>query len=154
MATRLTAGALNGVNHTEVFEFDYAGERLEVEIRPLSNKESGDIEGLLQQGITMRGRPGGGGKVQQSMDFDMQRSAQGRAQGNLKACALGTVDPSLTEQVIEQEWPAAVVRQVGNRVRILSGLSSDDDEDDSGPEQRVSDMVEGAAFRRDGGAGQ
>lgn len=135
MATRLTAGVLQGTKHEEQFAFDWGGEEYTVEVHPLSNKQAADVEALSQQGMGVKANAMGNGKMHRSMSVDMNKMVHGRSQSDVLAVALGTSDESLTEEVVGSEFPPGVVRQIADRVRTITGMDNPDDEERSAIEE-------------------
>lgn len=127
MAKKLTAGILQGASYTEVMEVEWQGEKFEIEIKALTNKQSSEIEALMQEGVDMKGKPGMKGKMERVMDFDLKKNAMGRYESNLKTVALGTTDESLTEKVIENEFPPKLVKEISARIRQITGIGNKDE---------------------------
>lgn len=127
MAKKLTAGVLQGKQYTETIEVELGQETYELEITPLNNKEATEIEVLSQEGVSVKGKPGRGGKMERIMDFDTKKNAYGRNAGNIKAIAYGTVDESLTEEVIAEQFPHKLVKEISERIKEISGIGNQDE---------------------------
>lgn len=124
MAKKLTAGVLQGTSYAETMTVEWQGEEFEVEIKPLNNSQASEVEALMQEGITMKGKPGMKGKVERHMDFDTKKNLFGRNRSDIKAVALGTTDESLTEQVVESEFPPKLVKEIAERIKQITGISN------------------------------
>ena len=127
MAKKLTAGVLQGNQYTEVMELSWQEEAFEVEIKPLTNKEASEIEALLQEGVTVKGKPGIKGKMERVMDFDTRKNTQGRYQADIKAVAFGTVDESITEEVVDSQFPPKLVKEIAAQVKKITGIGNQED---------------------------
>lgn len=127
MAKKLTAGVLQGSHYTEVMEVTWQGEQFEVEIKPLTNKEASEVEALMQEGVTIKGKPGIKGRMERIMDFDTRKNTFGRNQADVKAVALGTVDESITEDVVENEFPHKLVKEIAAQVKRISGIGNQEE---------------------------
>lgn len=130
MAKKLTAGVLQGKQYTETIEVELGQETFEVEITPLNNKEATEIEALSQEGVSVKGKPGRGGKMERVMDFDTRKNTFGRNQADVKAVALGTVDESITEEVVENEFPHKLVKEIAMHVKRISGIGNQEEVED------------------------
>ncbi|KQB92103.1 hypothetical protein AB4J90_11900 [Geobacillus thermodenitrificans] len=133
MARKLTAGVLNGTAYQETMIVTWNGEEFEVDIRPLNNKEATEIEELLQEGVTVKGTPTLKGKMAQTLHFDSKANLRGRKRAAIKAVAYGTVDPMITEQVVENEFPPKLVDEIAERIYAITGI---------GNKQQVQEAVE------------
>lgn len=122
LVKKLTAGVLQGTEFTESMQVEWLGEQFEIEIRPLNNTEAGEVQALMQEGITVKGKPGRNGKMERQMDFDTKANLLGRNKSDVKAVALGTTDKSLTEKVIENEFPPKLVKEIGQRIKEITGI--------------------------------
>ncbi|REJ18645.1 MAG: hypothetical protein C6W57_03275 [Caldibacillus debilis] len=127
MAKRLTAGVLNGTAYREIMQVEWAGEEFEVEIRPLNNAEATRVEELMQEGITINAREGLKGKMVRQMAFDYKANYRGRKKADILTVALGTVDDSITEEVVEKEFPPKLVREIAQRIQKISGIGNDEE---------------------------
>lgn len=126
MVKKLTAGVLQGTSYRENMKVEWNGETYEIEIRALNNSEASQIEVLMQEGVTMKGRSGRGGQLEQTMDFDTAKNLLGRKKADVKAVVLGTTDEAITEKVVQNEFPPVLVEQIANRIREISGIAIDD----------------------------
>ncbi|OPX00650.1 hypothetical protein [Geobacillus sp. LEMMY01] len=133
MAKKLTAGVLNGTAHQETMTVTWNGEEFEVDIRPLNNKEALEIEELMQEGVSVKGTPTLKGKMTQTLQFDTKANLRGRKRAAIKAVAYGTVDPMITEQVVENEFPPKLVDEIAARIYELTGI---------GNKQQIQEAVE------------
>ncbi|MGG4405804.1 hypothetical protein ABEP13_08065 [Geobacillus stearothermophilus] len=124
MAKKLTAGVLNGTAYQETLTVTWNGEEFEVDIRPLNNKEAMEIEELLQEGVAVKGTPTLKGKMTQTIQFDTKANLRGRKRAAIKAVAYGTVDPMITEQVVENEFPPKLVEDIAARIYELTGIGN------------------------------
>ncbi|WP_373896384.1 hypothetical protein [Virgibacillus sp. CBA3643] len=124
MAKKLTAGVLNGTAYKENFVVEMNGEEFEVEIKALGNSDATAVEELTQEGITMKGKPGLKGKMTRQMDFDTKSNLRGRNQSDVKAVALGTTDETITEEVVENEFPRKITKDIAGRVKQISGIGN------------------------------
>lgn len=126
LVKKLTAGVLQGTSYRENMKVEWNGETYEIEIRALNNSEASQIEVLMQEGVTMKGRSGRGGQLEQTMDFDTAKNLLGRKKADVKAVVLGTTDEAITEKVVQNEFPPVLVEQIANRIREISGIAIDD----------------------------
>ncbi|MED3733894.1 hypothetical protein [Geobacillus stearothermophilus] len=133
MAKKLTAGVLNGTAYQETLTVTWNGEEFEVDIRPLNNKEALEIEELMQEGVSVKGTPTLKGKMTQTLQFDTKANLRGRKRAAIKAVAYGTVDPMITEQVVENEFPPKLVEGIAARIYELTGI---------GNKQQIQEAVE------------
>lgn len=133
MAKKLTAGVLNGTAYQETLTVTWNGEEFEVDIRPLNNKEALEIEELLQEGVVVKGTPTLKGKMTQTLQFDTKANLRGRKRAAIKAVAYGTIDPMITEQVVENEFPPKLVEDIAARIYELTGI---------GNKQQIQEAVE------------
>lgn len=127
LAKKLTAGVLQGASYTETMEVEWNDEKFEIEIRALNNKQASEVEALMQEGVTVKGKTGIKGKMERIMDFDTKKNMFGRYQSDVKAVALGTTDTSLTEEVVENEFPPKLVKEIAKRIREITGIGKQDD---------------------------
>ena len=127
MAKKLTAGVLQGNQYTEVMELAWQGEQFEVEIKPLTNKQASEVEALMQEGVTVKGKPGIKGRMERVMDFDTRKNTFGRNQADVLAVALGTVDESITKEVVENEFPRKMVKEIAAQVKRISGIGNQEE---------------------------
>lgn len=127
MAKKLTAGVLQGASYTETMKVTWGEDTFEVEIRALNNNEASEIQSLMQEGVNIKGKPGKGGKMERSMDIDMKAVLKGKNHSDIKAVALGTTDKSLTEKVVTNEFPPKLVKEIGNRIKEITGIKEDKD---------------------------
>lgn len=134
MAKKLTAGVLKGTAYRENFKVEWQGEEYEVEIRPLNNQESLQVQELLQEGITIKAKPSINGQLARMMDFDTKANLRGRAKADVKTVELGTIDETITQDVVEKEFPPKLVSEIANRIRQISGI---------GNQQEVEEFNEG-----------
>lgn len=130
LVKKLTAGVLQGASYTENMKVEWQGEQFEIEIKALSNKEASEVEALMQKGVKVQGKPGIGGKMQRVMDFDTTENTYGRYASDVKAVALGTTDKSLTEKVVENEFPPKLVKEIASRVKQITGIGNEEDVDE------------------------
>jgi len=130
MAKKLTAGVLQGNQYTEVMEVVWQGESFEIEIKPLNNKQASEIEALMQEGVTVKGKPGMKGKMERVMDFDTRKNTFGRYQADMKAVCLGTTDESITEEVVENQFPPKLVKEISAQVKKITGIGNQEDTDE------------------------
>lgn len=144
LAKKLTAGVLQGASYTENMQIEWQGEEFEVEIKPLTNKEASEVQAMAQEGINIKGKPGRGGKMEQHMDMDSKANTIARFASDVKVVALGTTDESLTEKVVEKEFPRKLVIDISTRIREISGISKEDEDD-----ERIKDFNEGKENPRD-----
>lgn len=140
MAKRLTAGVLNGTAYRELFNFEWQGEEYEVEIRPLNNEEALKVEECMQEGVTVDVKEGPQKKLLKRVHFDSKENFRGRRKADILAVALGTVDPSITVDVVDREIPPKVVREIAQRILQISGIGNDEE---------IQDFAEGGTFPRD-----
>ncbi|MED3647772.1 hypothetical protein P4475_13365 [Halalkalibacterium halodurans] len=124
MGKKLTAGVLQGAKYTETMSIEWQGEVYDVEIRALTNAEATQVEELQQEGVIVKTSPGIKGKMNRTINVDPKANFRGRKQADLKAVALGTVDSSLTEEVIEKEFPPKFVNEIAERIRKISGIGN------------------------------
>ena len=127
MAKKLTAGVLNGSQYTETMQLEWNGEKYELEIKPLTNKQASEIEVLLQEGISIKGKPSINGRIERLMDFDMRKNTYGRYKANVLTVVYGTVDEAITEKVVENEFPPKLIRHIAERIRVSTGIGQDED---------------------------
>jgi hypothetical protein len=127
MAKKLTAGVLQGAQYREKMNVEWLGEIYEIEIRPLMNNEASEIEALLQEGVSVKGKPGIKGRMERVVDFDTKKNTYGRYKADIKAVAYGTTDESLTEEVIEREFPRKLVKEIAERIKKISGIGNDEE---------------------------
>lgn len=130
LAKKLTAGVLQGSAYTETMEVEWMGETFEVEIKPLTNKEASEVEALMQEGVTVKGKPGIKGRMERVMDFDTRKNTFGRYRSDVKAVALGTTDKSITEEVVENEFPPKIVKEIAQRVKQITGIGNQEEIDE------------------------
>lgn len=130
MAKKLTAGVLQGTAYRETMTVEWQGEEYEIDIRPLSNKEASEIEALFQKGVKLRGKPGIKGRIERVMDFDFEQNTYGRYEADIKTVAFGTVDTSITVEVVEKEFPPKLVKEIAQRIRQISGIGNQDEIDE------------------------
>lgn len=140
MAKRLTAGVLNGTAHRELVKLEWLGEEYEVEIRPLNNKEATMIEELLQDGMNIDIREAPNGKMMKRVNFDNKANFKSRKKADILTVAMGTVDDSITEEVVENEFPPKFVTEIAEAVRKISGIGNEDE---------IEEFNEGATFPKD-----
>lgn len=133
MAKKLTAGVLNGTAYQETMTVTWNGEEFEVDIRPLNNKEALEVEELMQEGVSVKGTPTLKGKMTQTLQFDTKANLRGRKRAAVKAVAYGTVDPMITEQVVENEFPPKLVDEIAARIYEITGIDN---------KQQIQDAVE------------
>lgn len=142
MGKRLTAGVLQGASYTEVMrDLEFNGEYYDVEIRALTNSEATEVEELTQEGIFVKASNGINGRMNRSMNFDTKANFRGRKKADIKAVALGTLDPSITEEVVEKEFPPKFVKEIANRIKQISGI---------GNQEEVEEFSEGEETPSDG----
>lgn len=127
MAKKLTAGVLQGASYTETMQVEWNNEKYEIEIRALNNTEASGVEALMQEGINVKGKAGRGGKIEQVMNFDSKQNLIGRRKSDIKAVALGTTDKSITEEVVENEFPPALVEEISSRIKQITGIANVDE---------------------------
>jgi hypothetical protein len=127
LAKKLTAGVLQGNAYRETMEVEWDGETYEVEIKPLTNKEASEVEALMQEGVTVKGKPGIKGKMQRTMDFDTRKNTFGRYDSDIKAVALGTTEKSITEDVVDKEFPPKLVKEIAKRVKQITGIGNQEE---------------------------
>lgn len=130
MAKKLTAGVLQGNQYTELMEIVWQGEQFEVEIKPLTNKEASEVEALMQEGVIVKGKPGIKGRMERVMDFDTRKNTFGRNQADVLAVAYGTVDESITQEVVETEFPHKMVKEIAARIKQISGIGNQEEVED------------------------
>lgn len=130
LVKKLTAGVLQGASYTETMQVEWQGEKFEVEIKALTNKEASEVEALMQKGVRVQGKPGIGGKMQRVMDFDTTENTYGRYASDVKAVALGTTDESITEKVVENEFPPKLVKEIASQVKRITGIGNQDEIDE------------------------
>lgn len=125
LVKKLTAGVLQGASYTENMSVEWQGDQFEIEIKALSNKEASEVEALMQKGVKVQGKTGIGGKMQRVMDFDTTENTYGRYASDVKAVALGTTDKTLTEKVVENEFPPKLVKEIASRVKQITGIGNE-----------------------------
>jgi len=129
MTKKLTAGVLQGAQYTELMELVWQGEAFEVEIKPLTNKQASEVEALMQEGVTVKGKPGIKGKMERVMDFDTRKNTFGRNESDVKAVSLGTSDESITEDVVNDQFPHKLVKEIAAQVKKITGIGNQEDTD-------------------------
>src|SRR5699024_478065 len=117
------AGVLQGVSYTETMQVEWQGEQFEIEIRPLNNKEASKVEALMQEGVSVKGKPGMKGKMERVMDFDTKANLMGRNESDIEAVALGTTDKSITKKVVENEFPPKLVKEIATQIKNITGIN-------------------------------
>lgn len=127
MAKKLTAGVLQGTAYTETMTVKWQGEEYEIEIKALNNKQASEIEALLQSGVTVKGKPGIKGRMERVIDFDTKENTYGRYKADIKTVAMGTTDESITEKVVEEEFPPKLVKEIAQRIRQITGIGNQDE---------------------------
>ena len=127
LSKKLTAGVLQGASYKETMQVEWQGDTFEIEIRALTNREATEIEALMQEGVTIKGKPGIKGRMERVMDFDTRKNTFGRNQADVKAVALGTVDESITEEVVENEFPHKLVKEIAQRIKEITGIGNQED---------------------------
>lgn len=130
MAKKLTAGVLQGTAYKETMQVEWMGQDYEIEIRALSNSEANEVEALMQEGIKINSERVKGGRMERVMDFDTKENLFGRNKSDIKAVALGTTDKSITEKVVENEFPPKLVREIGQRIKQVTGIRVDSQVED------------------------
>lgn len=138
MVKKLTAGVLQGAEYTETIQVKWLEDTFEVEIKSLTNTQASEVQALTQEGVNIKGKAGRGGKMERVMNFDTTKSVLGRNKANIKAVAMGTTDKSITEKVVENEFPPKIVQEIAERVKEITGIK-DEDED----ENQVAEFNEG-----------
>ena len=127
LAKKLTAGVLQGASYTETMQVEWQGETFEIEIKALTNKQAAEVEALMQEGVIIKGKPGIKGRIERIMDFDTRKNAFGRYESDVKAVEYGTTDPSITREVIENEFPPKLVKEIANRIKQITGIGNQDE---------------------------
>lgn len=128
MAKKLTAGVLQGTAYRETMRIEWQGEEFEVDIRPLSNKETSEIEALMKEGVIVRAKPGIKGRMERVIDFNSVANTKARYDADIKTVAFGTVDEAITEEVVEKEFPPKLVKEIAKRIRQITGIDDEIDE--------------------------
>lgn len=128
MAKKLTAGVLQGTAYRETITVEWMGEQYEVDIRPLNNKEATEVEALMQEGINIKATQGAGGNIRRNMrfEFDSKANLKGRRKADVLAVAYGTVDESITIDVVENEFPPKLISEIADRIKEISGIEEPD----------------------------
>ena len=121
---KLKPGVLNGIKHVETVEVEYNGEKYEIDIRPLRHSEAAVIQGILSKGLKVKTSGKGKHVATESVDIDMEQMIKARYEAQLKASAMGTVDPAWTEQTIDEQWLPEWIVQVGDAVMRISGIGN------------------------------
>lgn len=130
MAKKLTAGVLDGKQFKEMFKVQWDEEEFEIEIRALGNSEATQVEELTQEGVTIKGKPGIKGKMQRHMDFDTKANLRGRNKADVKAVVLGTTDESVTDEVVENQFPKKLTKEIADRIKQISGIGNEKEVDE------------------------
>ncbi|MDZ5782110.1 hypothetical protein [Marinococcus luteus] len=121
---KLTKDLLMGDAYTTTVKAVVSGQEVDVEIKPLNGPDSSRVEEWLQEGNTMKGRPGRNGKMQQEMSMDLKKNAKGQKESDILACAYGTVDSDFNEKFIREHWPNHLIKTVASEVKDLSGITN------------------------------
>lgn len=124
---KLTAGVLQGTSYTKSITVEWMGEEYEVDIKPLSNKQASIIEALMQKGVIVKGKPGIKGRMERVIDFDTTENTKGRYEADVKTVALGTVDESITEEVVENQFPPKIVKEIAKEIRKITGIGEQEE---------------------------
>lgn len=128
---RLTPGALSGIKHREVVSLVLtdrmggSGEEFSIEVRPLRHRERAQVQGILSEGFVVENEGDADAQVEHrksTVKVIYERYVRAQYEAQLKAAAMGSVDPNWNEATIDAQWPAEWVEQVGQRVMDISNI--------------------------------
>jgi hypothetical protein len=138
----LTKLFLGGIKHVETVTLTHpaTGEEVQVNVRPLSDGESQEIQKLLAGGLEVSGDK----KASASVKGDVSKIAECRILANRKAIVRGLVsEEKWTEEEIAAMWPPGWVSDVAAVIYRISGIQAG---------KATGDEVEEASFRGDRGS--
>ncbi len=117
----LKPGMLNGVLYKEIMKLKYDETEFEIEIKAMTHNQSTQIQAIMQQGIEITN----GFKPLEdfsNVKLDTEKNLEASNRALLLSCEYGTVNPEWNQFNIDAEWPSEWVKEVGNRVMIISGI--------------------------------
>ncbi|NPV70289.1 MAG: hypothetical protein HPY55_06545 [Firmicutes bacterium] len=145
MTNRLTKAFLGGIKHIETVELVHpaTGDKVTVQVRPLSDGESHDIRGLLAGGLELSGDPTAARKDGENLvKGDLSKITESQALAARKAVARAIVsDDKWTEAEIAAAWPPGWVADLAKTVYRISGIQV------SSPKVAAQEAAEEDTFR-------
>ncbi|SFX82889.1 hypothetical protein SAMN04487866_1333 [Thermoactinomyces sp. DSM 45891] len=123
---KLTTALLAGKKYREFYEIRVDEEIYQIEIRPLTHIEKAEVQAVETASIKMNSKNVGtsGRMSSQEMEMNTADVIRDSAKAELKAVALGTVDPEWTEDMIDQLWKAEWIEGAYNRILEISGVAN------------------------------
>lgn len=124
----LTKVFLQGIKHVETVTLTHpaTGEQATVKVRPLSDGESQEIQGLLAGGLELSGDPSSHKKGEGTvLKGDLSKIAESQALAARKAVARAIVsEEKWTEAEIAAAWPPGWVSEVAKNIYRISGIKA------------------------------